>query len=79
MVELGPPHKQATLTDGARVADWLLRRGRNATYSFMGGGYGAPGWPAYAPVYVAPVTPDYYLRLNFGPDEKLTAWKKFAR
>ncbi|MCC6823596.1 MAG: hypothetical protein V9H26_27260 [Verrucomicrobiota bacterium] len=79
VVELGPPDKQATLTDGARVADWLLRRGRNATYSFMGGGYGAPGWPAYAPVYVAPVTPDYYLRLNFGPDEKLTAWKKFAR
>lgn len=79
VVELGPPDKQATLADGSVVADWLTRRGRTAVYSAAGGYYGGPGWPYSAPVYVGAATPDYFLRLNFAPDRKLTAWKKFAR
>ena len=76
VVELGPPDKQAKLSDGALVADWLTRRGRNAIYGTVGGSYGDPGWPAYAPVAG---TPDYFLRLNFDAHGQLTAWKKFAR
>lgn len=79
VVELGPPDKQATLTNGSLVADWLTRRGRNAVYTAAGGYYGGPGGPFYTPVYVGPGTPDYFLRLNFGPNGQLTAWKKFAR
>lgn len=78
VVELGPPDKQAKLSDGSLVADWLTRRGRNAIYG-GGGYYGGLGWPGYAPVYVGPGTPDFFLRLNFGPNGQLTTWKKFAR
>lgn len=77
VVELGPPDKQAMLSDGARVADWLTRRGRNAIYATRY--YDAPGWPYSAPVYVGPGAPDYFLRLNFGANGQLTAWKKFFR
>jgi hypothetical protein len=77
VVELGPPDKQAKLSDGSLVADWLTRRGRNAIDG--AGYYGAPGWPYYAPVYVGPGAPEFFLRLNFAADGRLTAWKKFAR
>ncbi len=78
-VGIGPPDKQAKLSDGSLVADWLTRRGRNAIYGTVSGSYGDPGGPYYAPVYVGPGTPDYFLRLNFGPNGQLAAWKKFAR
>jgi hypothetical protein len=77
VVELGPPDKQAKLSDGSLVADSLTRRGRNAIYAT--GCYGAPGWPGYAPVYVGSATPDNFLRLTFGRSGQLTAWKKFTR
>jgi hypothetical protein len=79
VVELGPPDKQAKLSDGALVADWLTRRGRNAIYGTAGGIYGAPGVPYYAPILVGPGTPDYFLRLNFDAHGRLTAWKKYAQ
>ena len=31
------------------------------------------------PVYNDYQVPDYFLRLTFGPDGKLSSWKKFAR
>lgn len=77
VIELGPPDKQAKLSDGSLVADWLTRRGRNAIYAT--GYYGTTGWPGYAPVYVGPGTPDFFLRLNFAANGQLTAWDKFAR
>jgi len=79
VVELGPPDKQAKLSDGSLVADWLTRRGRNAIYGTAGGLYGAPGLPSYAPIYVGPGTPDYFLRLNFDTLGRLTDWKKYAQ
>ncbi len=79
VVELGPPDKEAKLSDGARVADWLTQRGRAVIYGAAGGAYGGPGWTDYAPVGVGPATPDYFLRLNFDAAGQLTAWKKFAR
>jgi hypothetical protein len=81
VVELGPPDKQARLTDGTVVAEWLTRRGyRYPTY--VGGFYG-PCSPSYYgpfyPTYVDSYAPDYFLRLTFGPDGRLKAWKRFAK
>ena len=78
VIDFGPPDKQAKLHDGTTVAEWLTRR--SYTYTSFGVGYGYPYWypgPFY-PGYVD-TTPNYYLRLIFGPDDKLKGWKKFAK
>jgi len=81
VIEFGPPDKQARLTDGTVVAEWLTRRGYRQVYP-MGGycGYGSPWYngPYYAG-YIDSYSPDYFLRLMFGPDGMLQTWKKFAR
>jgi hypothetical protein len=83
VVDLGPPDKSAQLSDGSIVADWLTRRGRSG--ETMGMYYGPAYYPRYygyysvAPYYHDPPSPDYFLRLTFGPDGKLQAWKKFVR
>jgi hypothetical protein len=82
VLELGAPDKQARLTDGTVVAEWRTQRGQAAVYSTARGFYGPAGWPYYgslAPTYYQPATPDYFLRLTFGPDGKLAAWKHYAR
>lgn len=80
VLEFGPPDKQQTLKDGTLVAEWLTGRGYDQVYS-VGGAYGARGHfgSHFAPVYVDARAPDYFLRLTFGPDSQLAAWKKFAR
>jgi hypothetical protein len=78
VLELGPPDKQAKLEDGTVVAEWLTRRG----YAYSSPAFGYSPWSYYGPyhpVYVDSRMPDYFLRLTFGPDGKLTAWKKLAR
>ena len=81
VVELGPPDKEARLTDGTVVAEWLTRRGYR--YSHPIGGYYGPYSPWYYgplyPSYVDSYSPDYFLRLTFGPEGRLREWKKFAR
>jgi hypothetical protein len=79
VIEFGPPDKQAKLGDGTIVADWITRRGYSQTYAAYG--YGNPRWyygPMY-PGYVETYSPDYFLRLVFGPDGQLKNWKKFTR
>jgi hypothetical protein len=79
VVELGPPDKQATLTDGTRVADWIMRRGgyrRVGAGGYYGyGPYGYSGYPVVTDHYV----PDSMLRLVFDDDDNLQGWKKLAR
>jgi len=78
ILEIGPPDKQARLEDGTVVAEWLTRRG----YVYGSPAFGYPPWSYYGPYYpgsVATYTPDYFLRLTFGPDGKLRSWRKFAR
>jgi hypothetical protein len=81
IVDLGPPDKQAKLTDGTVVAEWLTRRGyRYSTY--VGGFYGVCSPLYYGPpypTYVDSYAPDYFLRLTFGPEGRLEAWKRFAK
>jgi len=81
VTEIGPPDKQARLGDGTMVAEWLTRRGYRhgfATTPYASGYPYGYCWPVY-PSYVETYSPDYYLRLTFGPDGRLTAWKKLAR
>jgi len=79
IVELGPPDKQARLTDGSVVAEWLTKRGRSIVYSGGAGYYGTSGY--YGGIYPGYLQtgPDYFLRLTFGADGRLTAWKRFTR
>jgi hypothetical protein len=81
ILELGPPDKEAKLTDGTVVDEWLTRRGRSVIYSGFGSYSG--GTPYYyggfAPTYVGSVSPDHFLILTFSPDGRLTSWKKLVR
>jgi hypothetical protein len=72
VLELGPPDKNAQLTDGARVAEWLTARSRQgATWV----GHPRGGWMQT----VDSPSPDYYLRLTFDANGKLQSWKKYAK
>lgn len=70
--ELGPPEKSAALTDGTRVADWLVARGRSSAthHSFPDGRV----------IRTEGVRePDRLLRLTFAPDGKLKRWQRVWR
>jgi hypothetical protein len=79
VTDLGPPDKSAKLSDGTVVDEWLTQSSRVIVAPepyFLGrGGYFGPETPGYTETYV----PDYFLRLTFGPDGKLRAWKTVAR
>jgi hypothetical protein len=77
VLELGPPDKLATLTDGTKVGEWLMYRGQSR------GGYATYGGPVYGGPflyhYAEPPLPDQYLRLTFGNDGILQAWRRVAK
>jgi hypothetical protein len=74
VLEVGPPDKQAKLADGTIVAEWLVNR--SSTYA-----YGTPGpYGPYSSGYISTyTTPSRFLRLTFGPNGQLTAWKKIYK
>src|SRR5438876_661829 len=77
ILDLGPPDKSAKLTDGAIVAEWLERRGypyAHTSYAYFPWYYGP-----FPPTYTESYSPDYFLRLTFGRNGKLTAWKNFYK
>ena len=79
VVEFGPPDKSATLTDGTVIADWLTRRARTIAapepYLLPPGTY----WGPFTPMDSETRVPAQYLRLTFGADGELKAWKEVAR
>lgn len=79
IVDLGPPDKSARLSDGTIVDEWLTQRSHVVVapepYFLEPGAYFGADTPGYTETYV----PDYFLRLTFGPDGKLKAWRKFAK
>lgn len=85
VIELGPPDKMATLSDGAIVAEWITNRGRYYGSSAAYGYYGAPygrygGYPGFvlAPQYLDK-SPDKFLRLVFDPRRVLVSWTDFLK
>ena len=80
VTDFGPPDRQAKLSDGSTVAEWLMRRGYTTVSpaSYYGRCHGVICGPQFPPM-IETRTPDAFLRLTFGPDNKLAAWKKIAR
>jgi hypothetical protein len=81
VLELGPPDRSATLTDGSVVAEWLQYRGFSqanvvSPMFLMQQPYASGFWPTTVDVTRSP---DSFLRLTFGPDKKLNAWRKVYR
>ena len=75
VIELGPPEKEATISDGTTVCQWLVARSRvfvrNPAFSYwypMGGSMGDVS-----------STPEVFLQLTFAKDRRLTAWKKVMK
>src|SRR5437773_3221835 len=70
VLELGPPDRAATLTDGTKVVEWLTSRGHTYGFSDFDGFY-YPHHYYPGPIiqhYSTSRTPDYYIRLIFSPD-----------
>ena len=74
VLDLGPPDKHAKLADETIVAEWLTDRG--GTYAYSSPGLYGPYYGGYINTYT---TPGRFLRLTFGPDGQLAAWKKFYK
>ena len=73
VIELGPPDKQAKLSDGRVVAEWVSRYDAGSTV-MVSGGFDRP----YGGGMVQ-TTPHIYeskLRLTFGTNNVLAAWSK---
>ena len=73
VLEMGPPDKIATLTDGTQVAEWLTTKGRHfsGTTYFSRGRFihSTPDWHS----------PDYYVRLTFDPEGRLTGHRQVVK
>lgn len=78
VLDFGPPTKEAKLQDGTVVAEWMTQRGYTETY-YPGPAYYPYRYRRYGYAGTAPVmtsSPDVFLRLTFGPDGILKAWKQ---
>ena len=87
VVDYGQPLSETKLNDGSTVAVWMTNRGQttvsggpyNGPYyggsPYRGGYYNGGAGPGYATTY----SPARFLRLEFGPDNKLKAWKEFTK
>ena len=82
VLELGPPDKSATLTDGTKVVEWVISHGYTAGTLT---GFDTPFYRDYyypGPFiqhYTSTTAPDSFRRLIFGPDGKLQAWRRVYR
>lgn len=68
VIEMGPPDKEARLTDGTIVAQWLTRRG----YSFRSYQLLYGGWIQSTD---NPPGPDQFITLTFSAEGVLKSWK----
>jgi hypothetical protein len=78
--DFGPPDKDAKLSDGTLVAEWLTQRGGMIVQpeGFYPTPYGLAG-PLPPTPYSETPTPSYYLRLTFAPNGTLEAAKDVAK
>ena len=77
--ELGPPERSTKLADGSTVVEWITRRGYTKPAPSAGVMYGS-GYPyGSGPLVANTYSPPSVVRLTFGPDHKLSTWKKIMR
>lgn len=81
VLEMGPPDKVATLSDGTLVGEWVVVRGRTyAVYNPTLYHYRRPySYGGFGTTVDLTESPDTLLRLTFGPDKRLSAWKQLYR
>ena len=77
VIELGPPDRTATLSNGQMVAEWILGQRRNSSVTigtgfFSGGRHGGVGLGVGQTVGGG--YSDRVLRLTFDPDNYLISW-----
>ena len=79
VLELGPPDKSATLTDGRVVAEWLTDRGFQGVTYRTSPFYGPYTYGPVVEYYGHPPAPDYFIRLTFDPSGNLADWKQVLK
>jgi len=75
VTELGPPDKQAGLSDGKIVAQWITRRSGGTSFSVGTGFYGGNTGVGVGQT-VGTGYRDRVLTLTFGTNHVLAAWSK---
>ena len=75
IVELGPPDKQAKLSDGRTVAEWISRRSGGTGLTIGTGFYGS-GAGVGVSRSVGSGYADRSLKLTFDTDGRLCNWSK---
>jgi len=78
VIELGPPDKKETLSDGSLVTEWVTRR-QGSGFSVGVGSGGFVGNNTVVGGGVSQTVGSYHdkvLKLVFGPDNRLTSWSK---
>jgi hypothetical protein len=75
VTELGPPDKQAKLSDGKTVAEWITHRNGGSSFSVGTGFYGGnTGFGVGQTVGTG--YSDRVLKLTFSTNNVLSAWSK---
>lgn len=75
VIDLGPPDKQAKLSDGKTVAEWITHREGGARFSVGTGFYGNGGGFGVGQT-VGTGYPGKVLELTFNTNNVLAAWSK---
>jgi hypothetical protein len=75
VTDLGPPDKQARLSDGKTVAEWIAHREGGASFSVGTGFYGANTGLGVSQS-VGTGYSDRVLKLTFSTNNVLSAWSK---
>jgi hypothetical protein len=80
VLELGPPDKASTLSDGTTVAEWMTRRPDSSGLSFgFGTGIYTGGSSIGLGHSIGSGAPGEYLRLTFDPQGQLISWSHHYR
>jgi hypothetical protein len=75
VTDLGPPDKQARLSDGKTVVEWITHRSGGSGLS-VGTGFGMGGVGLGVSQSVGSGYRDHVLKLVFDADKKLASWSK---
>jgi len=78
VLDLGPPERSETLSDGTKVAEWMISRGYARGTMTSLGGYHYYGYPGIH-YYTEQPSPDHLIRLTFSKEGLLRAWRKVLK
>jgi hypothetical protein len=79
VLELGPPDRSSSLTDGTTVAEWFIAGSRGGVSFGLGTGISTGNVGVYGGPTFSSAGGTRILRLTFGPDGKLAGFKRFTQ